>query len=1071
VTNAGSAGTGIGVADTYTFSTLQGVPKATTINRAWPGGTPAAATESFGYDSNGYMNSKTDWNGNQTTITNNAQGNPTTINEGIVGSSSPLRTTTIGYGASSGACTTFVHLPCTITTPGDTITFTYDGSGDVATKTETDTTTGSTPYSTNGMTRTWTLTWGTGANVGLLHTVTGPRTDLTQTTTFAYPATGSNTGTLTSITDPLSHVTSFTYGSSGGTLPLTITDPNGVVTTLAYDTRLNLNTSKLDPTGSAGGPYTTTYTHDAANNLTQVTLPDSSYLQYGYDTANRLTSVTNALGESIQYTLDALGDRYQTYIYDASSTLTRKHTATFDNLGRMLTDLAWTTTSASNTTTLAYDPNSNVTSITDPRSHTTGLSYDALNRLTTVTDRLSHTTTAAYDAHDAITSVIDPNGYTTTYTRDGFERAKQLTSPDSGTSVYQYDLADNLTQKTDGAGVVTTRTFDAVNRELTRTFSSTYAAEDVYNTYDQTGAFGFGIGHLTTMSNATTVGASLYTRYIAYDERGNDIGGADVYGGGAYTFNNYKYYDGASRLTAIINPSGWAQGWSRDAAGQVTGVAIQPSPYTSSPTLVAGTYEGSGTTPITHLPFGPVASIPFANGVTRTNTYDLDYKLTNLSDTGTSSVLDLDYAYDANSNVTCITDHVNAANSQIMTYDYMDRTLTAASGASGCATGTGGGYGSYVWTWDSNGNRTSETLNGGTTDTYSYPTGSGANNQVIATSASGFALTYNGAGATLSVSQYGSTLFNSAWNQSEQQASVTLPGGSTLASYSYDGNGDRIVKTAAVATVFFHGAARELTEETNANPQTTDYIYLDPSSRRDAYTPVGMIAIPSYPLSSSTALYFVHTDRLGTPQKVTDTSSPPVVQWSTTYTPFGATQTITNTNTNNITQNLRLPGMYADPETGLYHNGAREYVPTTGLYFKTDPIGLAGGTATYQYAFANPFKYTDPKGLWPEGPFGIPLFPNEKAQAQKQLPAFLQKVDPSLTQDQISQLSDDIIEQLGTGDLDTMLALRSVKKPCDLTGDQVQTLNSFLDTLPTRDQDAVNQLKNILNKLPRPAPQ
>ena len=43
----------------------------------------ATATETIGYDSNGYVNAFTDWNGNQTTYTNNGHGQPTTINEAV----------------------------------------------------------------------------------------------------------------------------------------------------------------------------------------------------------------------------------------------------------------------------------------------------------------------------------------------------------------------------------------------------------------------------------------------------------------------------------------------------------------------------------------------------------------------------------------------------------------------------------------------------------------------------------------------------------------------------------------------------------------------------------------------------------------------------------------------------------------------------------------------------------------------------------------------------------------------------------------------------------------------------
>lgn len=68
--------------------------------------------------------------------------------------SAVARTTNITYDA------TFVHLPDSIATSGVTTSFTYlSGTRNVLTKTLTDTTTGSTPYSTNGQTRTWTYTY------------------------------------------------------------------------------------------------------------------------------------------------------------------------------------------------------------------------------------------------------------------------------------------------------------------------------------------------------------------------------------------------------------------------------------------------------------------------------------------------------------------------------------------------------------------------------------------------------------------------------------------------------------------------------------------------------------------------------------------------------------------------------------------------------------------------------------------------------------------------------------------------------------------------------------------------
>ena len=67
---------------------------------------------------------------------------------------------------------------------------------------------------------------------------------------------------------------------------------------------------------------------------------------------------------------------------ERSAVTKRQHTATFDAMNRMLTDVG----GESQTTTFGYDSNSNITKITDPLSHVTNNTYDALNRLSTSKD-------------------------------------------------------------------------------------------------------------------------------------------------------------------------------------------------------------------------------------------------------------------------------------------------------------------------------------------------------------------------------------------------------------------------------------------------------------------------------------------------------------------------------------------------------------------------------------------------------------------------------------------------------------------------------------------------------------
>ena len=66
----------------YKFSTLQGVPKVVEADRI-AGTSISAATSTFTYDSNGYMASETDWNGNKTAFINDLRGEPIVINEAV----------------------------------------------------------------------------------------------------------------------------------------------------------------------------------------------------------------------------------------------------------------------------------------------------------------------------------------------------------------------------------------------------------------------------------------------------------------------------------------------------------------------------------------------------------------------------------------------------------------------------------------------------------------------------------------------------------------------------------------------------------------------------------------------------------------------------------------------------------------------------------------------------------------------------------------------------------------------------------------------------------------------------
>ena len=260
-------------------------------------------------DSNGYTANVEDWNGNNTSYVNNSHGLPTQIV--FASTTANAQTTNITYDS------TWVHLPATINQKGLNSSFTYDFERQSSVPVIDRPDDAGVPYSTDGTTRTWAYTC---TGTGQLLTAQLPRTDVTAKTTYGYTG-----GVLTSRTDALGHVTSVITYQSGG-LPLTVADPNSVLTTYAYNTR-NWPTSSI--LRVSGGTLTTSFTYDSAGNLTKATRPDGSYLSYGYNGARQRTSITNALGESQGITYDSAGDVTQTLWKDSGGTTKRQHTATY----------------------------------------------------------------------------------------------------------------------------------------------------------------------------------------------------------------------------------------------------------------------------------------------------------------------------------------------------------------------------------------------------------------------------------------------------------------------------------------------------------------------------------------------------------------------------------------------------------------------------------------------------------------------------------------------------------------------------------------------------------------------
>ncbi|MDR3740717.1 MAG: RHS repeat-associated core domain-containing protein [Terracidiphilus sp.] len=286
-----------------------------------------------------------------------------------------------------------------------------------------------------------------------------------------------------------------------------------------------------------------------------------------------------------------------------------------------------------------------------------------------------------------------------------------------------------------------------------------------------------------------------------------------------------------------------------------------------------------------------------------------------------------------------ITDGVTSSNSQSFSYDSLQRLSQAV-----------GGYGTFGFAYDANGNRLSQT-HGIETTSYGYGTGS----DLLGTFSVGGVVTqtlgYTADGRMASLSPGiqapdGQYITSLGYNQDARLSAVNAAGGA-LASYTYDGFGQRVAKTISGTTgnLYQYGQDGLLLEEANSSGTAqADYIYL-------AGRPVAVLN------NTTSTLYFLHDDMLGTPQLVTDSSQ--AVQWQATYQPFG-TASVSGT----VTQNLRFLGQYFDVESGWSHNGFRNYLPELGRYAEPDPLGrLGSGNNLYAYVYNNPISLSDPTGL------------------------------------------------------------------------------------------------------------
>jgi RHS repeat-associated protein len=430
----------------------------------------------------------------------------------------------------------------------------------------------------------------------------------------------------------------------------------------------------------------------------------------------------------------------------------------------------------------------------------------------------------------------------------------------------------------------------------------TTAAFKIGATTDQTITYNYDAGTYGK-GRLTSASDSDHSMSWTYDALGRVTSKAQVVGGFTKTVG-YAYTNG--QLTTLTLPSG------RVITYGYTHERLTSIQFNTTTTVLSN---------VLYEPFGAPRQWTWGNGTLTVRTHDLDGKITQIDSAGLKT-----YSYDDAFRITGITDTTNAANSWTYGYDALDRLTSGAKPSQ-----------TMGWSYDANGNRLAQS--GPPTQSHTYSATS--NRALTLTGSTSLTYSYDPAGNVSSDS-----IRTYSYNYRGRIKSITAGGITTT--YTYNVLGERIRKSGS--RLFVYDEAGHLIGEYDS---TTGAVIQETIWMND--TPVAVIA--------GSAVFYIHTDHLNTPRKITNTSNG--VRWQWDPTPFG--NGIANQNPQGLggfNYFLRFPGQYYDNESQLHYNYFRNYDSYTGRYTQSDPIGLAGGLNTYAYVGGNPVSYVDPSGLF-----------------------------------------------------------------------------------------------------------
>lgn len=926
----------LGQTTIYRVTTVDGVKRISSIERPVTG-TCASGTVDTQYDINGNVDYEVDGSGVTTDYSYDADGRKTQIIRGIglSGETDQQQITQYVWDANRKGRLNQVKIFGTSTTlPLNTTTYTYYPDGDARARLlQSVAITNQSGGTVGTLTTTYDYTLHPNGLIATM-TVDGPLSGSGDAVTSTYDTAGN----LLTVKNSLNHTTTYANYNALG-LPGSVTSPNGAVVSYTYNARGQVLTETRTINGVA---QITTTTYDTRGRPIKVVTPDNNRLDTSYDAYDRVTAIYRT------EQLPDIGERNDPDDeYNRSET--RKRAFTYNLLSQPLTDtttytydarqwdetrgkpinMGYTETQYKVTyeydaggflskrkgqhgqiLTYHYNANGDVDQIKDALNNTTSYAYDRHRRVSSITDAGNGVTVVGYNPLGLIQLVRDARNNSTIYAYDGLGNLLSQISPDTGTTTFAYNTQGQRTQLQRADLSTLAFTYDSLGRLRTQSGGG----QTRTLTYDACTS-GKGL-----VCSAVQSGGSATATNFTYTQWGQIASRQDVLDGVTDT-TGYSY-DGMGRVAGISYPSGVSVGYGYGSDGLAS--------ITTTVNGVTTTVAGIGG----YQFMGPPLYLTYGNGLWHRTNYDSDRRITGISTNYNGPIQSLTYGYDAADRITAITNGVDASQTQNYSYDGLSR-LTSAKLAGGNAASFG---------YDAVGNRTTRTDSSPASST-SY-TIAGTSNRMTQAVIGGLTrgFTYNPNGDITGFTNGAGTTNTLSYDPFGRLASHTEAGLTT--SYTVNALDQRMAKSSASASSrYVYAGFNQLLAE-NTNGVWSSYIW-------NGGEPVALVR--------NNQIYYLHNDHLGRPQLATDSNR--AIVWKADNYAFD--RIVTQDSIGGI--NLGFPGQYYDSESGVWHNGYRDYLSDLGgRYLQSDPIGLRGGLNTYAYAGSSPVGLVDPFGLYTE---------------------------------------------------------------------------------------------------------